>query len=354
MRLRSALATMPFPALMTGRAAELMALQRQFDASERWTPAALQAAQLAQLGQLVAHAAGVAFHAARLRAAGIDPAAPLSWEAWQRLPVMGRADLPRCAAEPPPTHGAVSEAASAGTTAAPVRVRKTALDGLLWQAALVREERWHRGRPEATMLRLTAVPGHLPAALAAAARGPDGLVLPDAGPPVSELWHTGRLVLADADRTPDSVRALIARHRPAYLHTTPALLRTLLPHLHGLPPLDGVWTTGAVVDDGLRAACRATLGAPIVASYSAAETGYLALQCPLHPHHHVLSETCLLELLDEAGQPAAAGRVVVTPLHNFAMPLLRYDLGDRAAFGPPCACGRTLQVLTRIGRGPPA
>lgn len=354
MRLRSALATMPFPALLTGRAAELMALQRQFDDSERWAPDALRAAQLAQLGQLVAHAATVPFHAARLSAAGIDPAAPLTMRAWARLPVMTRADLPRGAATPPPSHGAVSEAVSAGTTAAPVRVRKTALDGLFWQAALVREERWHRGGPEGTMLRLASIPPHLPAALAEAARGPEGLVLPDPGPPVSELWHTGPLVLADADRPPEAVRALIARHRPASLHTTPALLRALLPHLHGLPPVAGVWTTGGAVDAGLRAACHAVLGAPIIAGYSAAETGYMALQCPDHPHHHVLAENCLLELLDEAGQPAAAGRVVVTPLHNFAMPLLRYDLGDRAAFGPPCACGRTLPVLTRIARGPTA
>jgi phenylacetate-CoA ligase len=344
---------MHFPALLNGRAAELMALQRQFDASERWAPAALRAAQFGQLRQLVAHAMTVPFHADRLRAAGIDAAVPLTMAAWARLPVMTRADLPHAAAMPPPGHGAVSEAASAGTTAAPVRVRKTALDGLFWQAALVREERWHRARPEGTVLRLTAVPDHLPPALAAAARGAEGLVLPDAGPPVNQIWQTGPLVLADAARPPEAVRALMLRHRPAYLHTTPGLLRALLPHLHGLPRLEAVWAIGDAVDAGLRAACAATLGVPIVAGYSAAETGYLALQCPDHPHHHVLAETCLLELLDDAGQPAGAGRVVVTPLHNFATPLLRYELGDMAAFGPPCPCGRTLPVLTHITRRTP-
>jgi phenylacetate-CoA ligase len=79
----------------------------------------------------------------------------------------------------------------------------------------------------------------------------------------------------------------------------------------------------------------------------------MALQCPDHPHYHVLAENCLLELLDAAGRPARAGRVVVTPLHNFATPLLRYDLGDEAEFGPPCACGRALPVLTRISRRTP-
>jgi phenylacetate-CoA ligase len=35
-------------------------------------------------------------------------------------------------------------------------------------------------------------------------------------------------------------------------------------------------------------------------------------------------------------------------LHNFAMPLIRYDIGDFAEAGPACACGRGLPVLRRI------
>jgi phenylacetate-CoA ligase len=38
----------------------------------------------------------------------------------------------------------------------------------------------------------------------------------------------------------------------------------------------------------------------------------------------------------------------VTSLHNFAMPLLRYDLGDFATVGGPCPCGRTLPTLEGI------
>mgnify|MGYP000113622014 CR=1 FL=1 len=39
---------------------------------------------------------------------------------------------------------------------------------------------------------------------------------------------------------------------------------------------------------------------------------------------------------------------VVTPFYNLAMPLIRYDIGDYAEAGAPCACGRTLPVLARI------
>jgi phenylacetate-CoA ligase len=38
----------------------------------------------------------------------------------------------------------------------------------------------------------------------------------------------------------------------------------------------------------------------------------------------------------------------VTTLHNFAMPLLRYELGDYATVGAPCPCGRGLPVIKQV------
>ncbi len=40
--------------------------------------------------------------------------------------------------------------------------------------------------------------------------------------------------------------------------------------------------------------------------------------------------------------------MIVTSLHNFATPLVRYELGDYAEVGSECGCGRGLPVLTRI------
>jgi phenylacetate-CoA ligase len=85
--------------------------------------------------------------------------------------------------------------------------------------------------------------------------------------------------------------------------------------------------------------------------YSCEELGPIALQCPSREHYHVQAENLYVELLREDGTPCGQGelgRVVVTALHNFPMPLLRYDLGDYAEAGEPCACGRGLPVLRRI------
>jgi len=46
--------------------------------------------------------------------------------------------------------------------------------------------------------------------------------------------------------------------------------------------------------------------------------------------------------------PGEIGRVVISSLHNFATPLLRYDIGDLAEVGEPCSCGRGLLVLNKI------
>jgi phenylacetate-CoA ligase len=89
----------------------------------------------------------------------------------------------------------------------------------------------------------------------------------------------------------------------------------------------------------------------MVDMYSSQETGYLALQCPDHPHYHVQSESVLLEVVDDQGRPCApgeVGRVLVTCLNNFATPLIRYEIGDYAEVGEPCPCGRGLPVLKRI------
>ena len=101
----------------------------------------------------------------------------------------------------------------------------------------------------------------------------------------------------------------------------------------------------------LRATLRSHWNARYFDTYGCNEIGTLALQCPFHEQMHVQSEHVLLEILRTDGSPCVSGevgRVVVTDLHNFAMPLIRYEIGDQAAFGPPCPCGRGLPTLQMV------
>ena len=117
------------------------------------------------------------------------------------------------------------------------------------------------------------------------------------------------------------------------------------------PFLREVRTISEAQPDGLRELCQEVWGAKLVDLYSTIELGILALQCPEHDHYHVQSEGVLLEVLDDKGVPCVpgqVGKVVVTNLHNFATPLIRYEVGDFAEVGESCPCGRGLPVLKRI------
>jgi phenylacetate-CoA ligase len=100
-----------------------------------------------------------------------------------------------------------------------------------------------------------------------------------------------------------------------------------------------------------RAACEKGWGVPVKDVYSSQELGFIAVQCPGHTHYLVQAESLYVEILDAKGNPCGPGeigRVVITDLHNFATPLIRYELGDYAEVGASCPTGRGLPVLSRI------
>jgi phenylacetate-CoA ligase len=79
--------------------------------------------------------------------------------------------------------------------------------------------------------------------------------------------------------------------------------------------------------------------------------GKIAIECEVSGHYHVSASNVLLEVLDDDGRqvrPGDVGRVVVTSFYNYAMPFIRYEIGDYARLGGRCPCGRSLPVLTEI------
>jgi phenylacetate-CoA ligase len=339
-------------------------MQGRLDASQ-WLPAAqIRENQLRSLGAVVAHAAEqVPFYRDLFQKIGLQPRDPLTENVWSKIPILSRAQVrdlgEQLFARSYPQHfGALWMSTSGGSTGIPVRVRKTELDALMWEAMCLREETWHRESVKGVLANLRGVSSESHTAQAFAPGTivmAEGLVVPDWGAPTNGLWDTGSMGIMQPGK-PLSVQVeFLTQLRPDYLLIRPAGLRLLLAHAReqgvGLPKLRAVWTVSENVDDSLRAECQEAFGCRIVSNYSASETGYIALQCPLGPRYHVMSEVIYVEILDSAGRacgPGEIGRVIVTPLQNYAMPLLRYEIGDEAEVGAPCACGRGLPVLSRI------
>lgn len=86
--------------------------------------------------------------------------------------------------------------------------------------------------------------------------------------------------------------------------------------------------------------------------YASAERVVFSAECEAHSGKHISEEYGIVEVVDEAGMPVPDGTpgvLVGTTLHNTAMPLLRYRLGDLTTRLPErCACGRTSRLMANV------
>jgi phenylacetate-CoA ligase len=93
-------------------------------------------------------------------------------------------------------------------------------------------------------------------------------------------------------------------------------------------------------------------GCPALDNYSSEELARIAAQCRFGTYH-IFEDMNYLEALDESGTvTAAAGAIVGTNLHNFAMPMIRYQQNDIGEIAEPeadgCPCGWHFRVLRRL------
>src|SRR5439155_10265812 len=119
-----------------------------------------------------------------------------------------------------------------------------------------------------------------------------------------------------------------------------------------LPGLRAIQSIAEALTEEARASVEAAFGVPVKNLYSCMEAGYVASTCPEGHGLHVHAENVLLEVLDEQGRPCRpgeTGRVVLTALHNFLTPFVRYEILDGATLGAErCPCGRGLPLLTGV------
>lgn len=177
----------------------------------------------------------------------------------------------------------------------------------------------------------------------------DGL----AGPPLGRREGNRYELGIDADVATQLV--WLREMKPDYLVSYASNVRALALALIGdgeTMPLERVLTVSETLDAETRDLCRQAFGCEISDNYGTQENGYLAGECGICGAYHVASEAALVEILDEDGQPVAPGeigRVVVTGLYNYAMPFIRYAVGDYAQRAAEYSgCPRTLPRLSRI------
>lgn len=323
----------------------LEVLQAQFRLSERAEPAVVLESQRRQIAMLAEHAHGNSpFWRTRLDAVGYHPEAPVaSW--FHALPILTRAEAQTAGANlfstwVPKAHGGVHRVKTSGSTGTPLEISKTELAQLFWFAITLRDSLWHR----------RDLSGKLAAIRVGAQQGTHVL-----WSPAYAGYANGPAVTFDARSDLDLQLDWLRTERPQVLLTHASNMRALaLRSIERGERLDGLVEARSYSErlaDDLRDRVREAWNVPVTDIYSTNEVGYVALQCPESGLYHVQSEDVLIEIVDDDGHPCApgaSGRVIATSLHNYATPLLRYDLGDRATVGGPCRCGRSLPTLERI------
>jgi phenylacetate-CoA ligase len=337
-----------WPVINTGASAVLAGVVGQMEVSQ-WLPKDLIIKrQYQQLAILASYAQKHSPHfAGRLKKANLKASDISTPEGLLKLPLLLRrdiqlaGDLLNCDIIPQ-SHLPVGHVQTSGSTGEPVKVRKTALNHLMWQANMMREHFWYKRNFKQRVLNI---------------RG--SIVKPEMhsswGSGVELLFKSGEVLSIPITYTAQQQIDEILKFKPGHILSYPNALEGISAKCESdnikIEGVEHIWCIGETLSKESRHKIEKLFGASVEDDYSSAELGILALQCPDTGLYHVMAESVIIEILNENDQPCKVGevgKVVVTNLHNFGSPLIRYDINDYAEVGPDCPCGRGLPTIKQI------
>jgi phenylacetate-coenzyme A ligase PaaK-like adenylate-forming protein len=142
--------------------------------------------------------------------------------------------------------------------------------------------------------------------------------------------------------------------RPQFMNTYPSTGALLAEEqLSGRLRLDleGLTTNSEPLTRSLRERLELAFGVRPTDFYATTE-GLYGQECELGSMH-LFDDMCIVENVDEHGDPVPPGevgsRLLLTNLFNRVQPLIRFEIADMVSLDPePCPCGRTLMRLRSL------
>lgn len=272
------------------------------------------------------------------------PGDPGDLAAW---PVLGKEPLradPRAFVADDAPRGLVADHTS-GTTGTPLQLWADRGGVRAWYALFeARVRRWH------------GVDRHTPVGMFGGQ-----LVVPPArdrppywvwNAPMRQLYVSVHHIRPDrADAIVAALRARRVRYLLGYTSALVALARAM--EAAGTSPLEleVVVTNAEPASRPDRARIEAAFGAPVRATYGLAEAVAAGVECAAG-RLHLMPDVGPFEVVGPTrpGEPEGMGEIVATSVLNRAMPLVRYQVGDRATppRWAPCRCGLLLPWVETI------
>lgn len=164
-------------------------------------------------------------------------------------------------------------------------------------------------------------------------------------------------VVVPAGLPEEELKRRVLEIRPHLIMAYPVMARALL---RALEPdelaqlrrsLRLIMTDSELLTEQVAKALTEGFGVPVYDEYSAQEVLTVSTQCR-SGSMHVDEDRVWLEIVDEEGRPVPdgeVGSVVVTHYRERAMPLVRYQVGDRARIVPgACPCGRGFRRMQLV------
>ncbi len=148
---------------------------------------------------------------------------------------------------------------------------------------------------------------------------------------------------------------VIDSYKPTIIYTYPSVIADFSLWLEKkgfeLKGIKGVFCSAEVLLSNHRKIIEQVLKCKVYNQYGSRETPCVACECP-EGNMHIFVDLNRVEFIDQTEGIDIAKRIIVTPLENYAQPLLRYDLEDMGFPKPgKCSCGRGYPLMDlTIGR----
>lgn len=115
---------------------------------------------------------------------------------------------------------------------------------------------------------------------------------------------------------------------------------------------EGIVCAAEKVHPYQREVMERVFGAKVFNTYGSREFMLIAAECEKHEGLHISADNLIVEIIKDDGTPAQegeTGRIIVTDLHNYGMPFIRYEIGDLGiATSRSCSCGRGLPLIADV------
>lgn len=311
---------------------------------QQWlTPAEIQALQLQKLKALLLHASNNSqFYRSLFNDCQIDPKSIAGLHELSSLPTISKADVVSDynKMKSSTRRILISSKTTGGSTGQPVTIDKNPDALARERAATWRAYEWAGVRMGDYQGRFWGMPLTM-----------KGRILSKA---VDFVSNRSRLSAFNINEDSlDRYYERLVSMRPVYLYGYVSMIAAFAEHVDKkqyppLPTLKAIITTSEVLDDLTRDYLKKVFSVGVYNEYGCGEVGSIAHECE-YGCMHIMAENLVVEVDNHEADSKGEGELIVTDLHNLAMPLIRYRLGDYAALsGETCACGRGLPVIKKI------